>query len=392
MCRTAACSFAAVGLSLAVADAQQRDSQPVFRSTTAAVTVDVVVRDRAGQPVTGLTLDDFEILEDGAPQRILRLDTGGTELPPGTPPASARISPRLEGDGAQALVALIFDQLSHQARKPAVEAARSMLESLTGNEYVGVFSMDLHATMLAPFTQDREEIRRALDLILDSPSVSPRTMATLGAAETNGPSGPDRTPGGGDRDAMRGRMAASPETDYFAGAQAASMIDAIARLSRFPGRRTIVLFSEGLFVTPRLEAVVARALAENVTVYTINAAGLTTGRSVVPVDRRIDRRELTSTSRRGKESWRYGFLEMDPTSGLGPLADHTGGFLVANTNDITRALASITGDRRAYYVVGYSSSNPALDGSTRQIEVRVKRPGVSVRARTGYVAASAATP
>ena len=100
--------------------------------------------------------------------------------------------------------------------------------------------------------------------------------------------------------------------------------------------------------------------------------------------------QLTSSSRRGKESWRYGFLEMDPTRGLGPLAGHTGGFLVANTNDLTKALASITADRRSYYLLGYSSSNPVLDGSTRQIEVRVKRPGLSVRARTGYVAAPAA--
>ncbi len=389
--RLAICAIALLALGLAVIDARQNPGQPVFRSATAAVTLDVVVRDRTGEPVMGLTIDDFEVVEAGAPQKILGLDAGGSGTP-NLETAVPRMSPRVEGDGTQSLVALNFDQRSHQGRKPAVDAARSLVDSLQSDEYLGVFSMDLRATMEAPFTQDRAEIRRALDVILASPSVSPMTMAMTGVAETNGPSGPDRTQGGGTRDEMTARMSAPGEVEHYAGAQAASLLDAISRLSRFPGRRSIVLFSEGLFVTPRLEGVIARALAENVAVYTINASGLVASRRVVPVDRKIDRRELTSSSRRGRESWRYGFLEMDPTRGLGPLAGHTGGFLVANTNDLTKALASITADRRSYYLLGYSSSNPVLDGSTRQIEVRVTRPGLSVRARTGYVAAPAAVP
>lgn len=385
----ATCALAFIVVLLTIVSARQKPDQPIFRSATAAVTLDVVVRDRTGQPVTGLTIDEFEVVEDGVPQKIVRLDAGDSGVPV-LQMAAPRVSPRVEGDGTQSLVALIFDQLSHQSRKPAIDAARSLVESLQSDEYLGVFSMDLRATMEAPFTQDRAEILRALDVILQSPSVSPMTMAMTGVAETNGPIGPDRTEGGGARDAMLGRLNSPGEVEHFAGAQAVSLMDAISRLSRFPGRRSIVLFSEGLFVTPRLEGVIARALAENVAVYTISASGLVASRRVVPVDRKIDRRELTSSSRRGKESWRYGFLEMDPTRGLGPLAGHTGGFLVANTNDLTKALGSITADRRSYYLLGYSSSNPVLDGSTRQIEVRVKRQGLSVRARTGYVAAPAA--
>ncbi len=384
----AGCTLALVGITLTIASARQKPDQPIFRSATAAVTLDVVVRDRTGQPVTGLTIDDFEVVEDGVPQKIVRLDAGDSGVP--APPAAPRMSPRVEGDGTLSLVALIFEQMSHQGRKPASDAARSLVEALQSDEFLGVFSMDLRATMAAAFTQDRDEIRRALDVILETPSVSPMTTAMTGVAETNGPVGPDRTQGGGARDAMTARLSTPSEVEHFGGAQAASLMDAISRLSRFPGRRSIVLFSEGLFVSPRLEGVIARALAENVAVYAINASGLGASRRVVPVDHKIDRRELTSSSRRGKESWRYGFLEMDPTRGLGPLAGHTGGFLVANTNDLTKALASITADRRSYYLLGYSSSNPVLDGSTRQIEVRVKRQGLSVRARTGYVAAPAA--
>jgi len=165
------------------------------------------------------------------------------------------------------------------------------------------------------------------------------------------------------------------------------MSDVIVRLARFPGRKSIVLFSEGLNVSPRLESVVARALAENVTVYTVYAGGLNASGRFAVQDRTVDSGELTSTNQRGRESWRYGFLAMDPTAGLGPFAYHTGGFLVSDTNDLSGALKSINADRRAYYVLAYSSSNQALDRTTRKIEVRVKHPSLSVRARTAYVAA-----
>ena len=172
----AACTLALVGVPLTIASALQKPDQPIFRSATAAVTLDVVVRDRAGQPVTGLTIDDFEVIEDGVLQKIVRLDAGESGVT-ARQTAAPRMSPRVDGDGTQSLVALIFDQLSHQSRKPAIDAARSLVESLQGDEYLGVFSMDLRATMEAPFTQDRAEIRRALDVILEKPSVSPMTMA-----------------------------------------------------------------------------------------------------------------------------------------------------------------------------------------------------------------------
>ena len=83
---------------------------------------------------------------------------------------------------------------------------------------------------------------------------------------------------------------------------------------------------------------------------------------------------------------------MDPTSGLGPLADRTGGVHVSDTNDLTRGLSAVTADRRAFYVLAYSSRREKGDDAARHLEVRVKRHGVSVRARSGVVAAGPATP
>jgi VWFA-related protein len=69
---------------------------------------------------------------------------------------------------------------------------------------------------------------------------------------------------------------------------------------------------------------------------------------------------------------------------LRELADNTDGLAVVNTNAIEKAMQRIVSDLTSYYLLGYYSSNTKLDGRFREITVRVKRPGVRVRARRGY--------
>ena len=66
------------------------------------------------------------------------------------------------------------------------------------------------------------------------------------------------------------------------------------------------------------------------------------------------------------------------------LAADTDGTAVINTNNIDGALRRIVDDLSSYYLMGYYTTNPKLDGRFRSITVRVKRPGVTVRARKGY--------
>ena len=76
--------------------------------------------------------------------------------------------------------------------------------------------------------------------------------------------------------------------------------------------------------------------------------------------------------------------------GLRTLAVDTDGIAVIDTNDIDSGLKRIVADMSSYYLVGYYTKNAKLDGRFRKITVRVKRPGVNVRARRGYKAATAA--
>jgi VWFA-related protein len=65
-------------------------------------------------------------------------------------------------------------------------------------------------------------------------------------------------------------------------------------------------------------------------------------------------------------------------------AENTDGVAVVNSNDIDGGLKRVVADLTSYYLFGYSSTNTKLDGRFRSIKVRVKRPGVDVRARRGY--------
>jgi VWFA-related protein len=76
---------------------------------------------------------------------------------------------------------------------------------------------------------------------------------------------------------------------------------------------------------------------------------------------------------------------------LRTLAASTDGIAVVNTNDISRGLKRVVDDLSSYYLLGYYSTNTKLDGKFRSIAVRTKRPGVQIRARRGYLAASQAS-
>ena len=74
---------------------------------------------------------------------------------------------------------------------------------------------------------------------------------------------------------------------------------------------------------------------------------------------------------------------------LRTLAENTDGLAMVNSNDLAGSFRKIVNDLSSYYLLGYYSTG-RLDGKFHSISVRVNRPGVQVRARRGYLAASAA--
>jgi len=173
-------------------------------------------------------------------------------------------------------------------------------------------------------------------------------------------------------------------------------------LRAVPGRKTIVFFSEGLAIPANVQAkfrdVIASANRANVSIYTIDAAGLRVDSGLKEARDEIvqaarDRAAQEATGREpavGSLTQRLerneDLLRFNPESGLGQLAAETGGFLVSNTNDASRGFGRIAQDMRFYYLVSYSPSNPEFDGRFRNITVKLTRPGLRVQTRKGYFA------
>jgi hypothetical protein len=170
------------------------------------------------------------------------------------------------------------------------------------------------------------------------------------------------------------------------------------------GRKSLVLFSEGLAIPPAVQhlfvGLVDAANRANVSIYTMDAAGLRTdstlkeARDELMADReamlrRNPSRDVGGTMTQALER-NEDRLRMDPQSGLTRIADATGGLLVANTNDFRRGLARVDSDLRNYYMLSYVPANGEFDGTFREIAVRVKRAGLSVQHRKGYFAVRAA--
>jgi VWFA-related protein len=123
----------------------------------------------------------------------------------------------------------------------------------------------------------------------------------------------------------------------------------------------------------------------NVVVYAVDPRGLPTSGDdtfsigALPRDARastLNPQELTADLRRAHDNLRN-------------LTRETGGFAALNRNDFTNAFERIVRDNSSYYVLAYYPPNPKRDGKFHQIEVRTKRPGLTVRARRGYTAPSA---
>ena len=128
-----------------------------------------------------------------------------------------------------------------------------------------------------------------------------------------------------------------------------------------------------------LRILVGQAARANVRIYTIDALGLR---------RNADGTELSAMN--PMETTGQVPLGAYNTTEEGPnmLANDTGGYVIRKTNDFAAAMAEIARDAGSYYVLGFSPPESSLTGRFRELTVKVKRGGLNVRARRGYLAST----
>ena len=426
------------------------DDVPRIEVQAAEVSVDFVVRDKRGRIVRDLRPNEVEVLEDGVRQEVgffqliapkVAVDEAPVALSAerGAPAALPRSAP--DEVEREAVVALVFDRLGTEARVNARRAADEWLKlpAVAGRE-VGVFRIDRGLAQLQEFTDDRATVREALEamerslptayldasdherlrglreraLRLDGQGTPQSLVGSLSAADdgTAATARMEQRPADAmERDTER-RFAASQiamleafeelERDQQGLATTNALLSLVNGLKSLPGRKAVVLFSEGLVLPSRvlasLDSLVSEANRGGVSFYTVDAAGLRAASASDEMRRELaglgqaagGLPALSPASKRLERS--DDLLRYDPASGLGSLARETGGFLVHDTNDITAGLRRVEEDLGAYYFLAYAPRNDAWDGRYRRIDVRVHRSGVSVHARRGYFAVRTRTP
>jgi hypothetical protein len=165
-------------------------------------------------------------------------------------------------------------------------------------------------------------------------------------------------------------------------------------LQPVPGRKTVLLFSEGLplevesDLPERFGKLTGSANRSNVSFYTVDAAGLRAQNPSASARRLL--RSYTAEDRHSFTARSVGpdaVMSGEPYVGLSRLAEETGGAFTDNTNDLGRASQRLLEDLQLHYLLGYSPTNAQLDGSFRRLSVAVRgRPDLVVRARHGYPA------
>jgi VWFA-related protein len=363
--------------------AQDAKTVPAFPSQAEAVTVDVVVVDKAGRPLRGLGQGDFTVLEDGRPQAIVSFEARDVRLPP-TPSATRDAAvglPTAAGDTDSAaegrILGLLVDDLGLDVRGaaalPAVEAwvrekadPRDRLTLLTTSgevEWRGQVGAG-RGELLAALRRIRPR-RPGADFFgrVDGDSTQPGLTDWKAYQIVSG------------RQSATGRLALLAKEVYAAWRdRSRAIVAAVEAFGRehaaVRGRKPLFVLTQGFIRDDDLrqaDQAVDLAQRGNTPLYVIDARGLVAGDAFGD-----DVREVSQ------------HLDL---GGAEQAARETGGLVIRDTSGLADALARVAEEAGTYYLVGYQSAR-APDGRWHKLQVKVTAKGATVRARRGYYAST----
>jgi VWFA-related protein len=444
----------AAALTAQQAPPQEPPDQPTFRSRVTMVPIDVRVLDSSGNPITDLTAGDFTILENGQRQTIRHFSMvtlTAESREPGTPtfeqvlgqrdsafePQNRRVFLILLGRGrvvgpvreVEALVEFVRERLLPQD-----------LVAVQAYNRATAFTRD-HAAiaeLLENFRQRNPQIESDLEdwfsglrAVFGPPGIPPHIQSGIDALFASVPSVTARhTMPGELTDIARinadiratsdelqraAELAARPAgsglpdsaatatserldmtLDQFAATQAdlrqdtTSLFAGINYLRRVEGEKHLVFVTPKGISLPRLEQ--NQSLAALASDGRIALSIIFTGGPAMP-PRTVDMGPERPLGYRPPPvaSPSRVFQQTQSVTDLRTMADITGGQLVAYRYGVD-AIDRIDRTTRSHYLLGYDSSNPALDGRFRDVVVRVNRRGATVLHRRGYFATAQLVP
>jgi VWFA-related protein len=409
----------AVGISGQAPPAQP--APPVFPSRVDLVTVDVVVLDREGKPVEGLTAADFTVKESGQPQSIAAFEAVSLHESPPSRGGTQRVSTNTDRpDSAGRWFFIVLDDLNI-SQFSTVRARDAMVEFVERGLRPGDSVMIAPTSGGAWWTGSLPEDKASLIAFLKRfegtyrPDTSTARLwdhEAMGIALGRDPQAlarvarryfeqniiPEAYPM--DRE-IRSAVDVSPGIAMIqtkarqvykeATNRLRGSLDTLERIStavaQMRGRKTLLLVSEGFIMDPtqtEFRELVQSARNANAAVHFVdvrNPAGAL-GQAGMPGGDA----EYGAALQQDDTNSALAFASLE-ADGARSVAIDTGGRVLAGVklvDDLTR----IADENRNYYLLGYTPTNTKRDGKFRKIEVTVARPGVEVRARGGYYAPS----
>jgi VWFA-related protein len=388
-------------------------SSASFPTQVDVVTVDVVVTDKKGQAITGLTKNDFVVTEEDAPQPItdfeaVQLPATASEKPAPRP----RISTNLDHEShAGRSFVILFDDIHLTiggARNAKAAVAQFLKTGVREGDRVSLVATGGGAWWSTRMEAGRDELMALLKR-LDGrfiPDSSPERMSDYEAMRIHiyhdqqveeRVSRRFETYGASARSQNAQDANLYQNGDPFVQARASDVyFQSVSRnritlqilqrvlnsLGAAKGRKSVILVSEGFIYDPNLsefkEAVQASRRG-NAALYFLDARGLTGMPTYFTAEfgPAIDSRDIGAV-----------FLDtLQEAEGAESLAADSGGFSVKNTNDLGKGIQRIADESRSYYLLGYIPTSTARDGRFRKIQVKVPgRKGINIRARKGYYA------
>ena len=381
-----------LALNVVAQEKNAQGPQPArLRVTTELVLVNVVVRDKKGNPVADLKKEDFTVFEDGQKQQVSSFDfekvdelvTAGTAGPAVTGAATggALLGPKKEQilDAKDRRLMLFFFDFS--AMQPedidrAVAAAKKFVQTkMQTADMVAMVSLASSLKLDLDFTDDRTKLMTKLAAYSSSEGQGFENGATgssEGAAETNGSYTAD-------------------DTDYntFSADRKLLALESIMQaVGTIPQKKNLIYFSNGISQSgvdnqSALRTATATAVKANVSIYPVDVRGL----EAFPPGG-----QAQSASLHGQSAYSGASVLNDLNSNaasqetLYTLASDTGGKSFMDSNDFSGVFSQVQKDSSVYYVLGYTSTNHSQDGRFRKLKVTVNRPDVKVEARSGYYA------
>jgi VWFA-related protein len=377
------------------ADAQAQTKPPAssIRVTSELVLANVVVRDKKGNLIRDLKKEDFTLFEDGKKQQISTFDfenvdqletAGGAEKTvTGETPETAGPAGVLKKSDAPVMnardrrvIVLFFD---FSAMEPdqidrCVESAKKYINGqMRPADIVALVSLSTNMRVDLDFTDDKPKILSVLSSYASGSGegfAMGDTGSSEGAAETGGSFTPD-------------------DTDYntfSADWKLLALQSTMQALGKIEQKKSLIYFSNGISQTgsdnqSALRAATAAAVKNNVSIYPVDVRGL---QAFPPGG------EAQSASLHGQSAYN-GNAVLNDLSGnaasqetLSTLAADTGGKAFFDSNDFSGVFTQVQKDSSAYYVLGFTSTNPLKDGHYRRLKVVVNRPDVKLEFRPGY--------